>query len=141
MQRAMEILNGSEFHGRVLKVGPAMPKSELLKSGAFSNPRRAPQEYRDENNTVFMGNLHFDVDEQIIEEMVADIMKDLPTGALQSVRVNRDLQTKRSKGFAHLVFQNSDQAKAAVERLQSYEVMGRPLRVDLASNGRKTFNR
>jgi ELAV like protein 2/3/4 len=63
-----------------------------------------------------------------------------PFGAVQSVKVIRDLQTNKCKGFGFVTMTNYDEALVAIQSLNGYTLGNRVLQVSFktagSSNGR-----
>jgi RNA recognition motif. (a.k.a. RRM, RBD, or RNP domain) len=76
---------------------------------------------------VFMGNLPFNVDETQLSDVISS------RGiACSKVRIAKDRNTGRSRGFAYLDFEGKDGAEAAVSALSGLQVEGRDVKVDLS---------
>ena len=121
---ALGSLNGVELLGRELKVGRPIRREDRL-SG---NVRGRSQN----DNTVFLGNLSWDVTTELLEDMLNDL---LGTGTFDRVRMSLDRETGRMKGFAHVDFVDEEQARRAVQELNGIELLGRSMRVDRARQG------
>jgi len=70
---------------------------------------------------IYIGNLSYGVKEADLTRLMEDF------GAVNSVKVIKDRETGRSKGFAFCEMENDDEAKAAIEQLNGTEYSGRPL--------------
>ncbi len=75
-----------------------------------------------------MGNLSFDATESDLSELFNGV------GQVVNVEVVSHKHTQRSKGFAFVQMQTTDEAKRAVEELHDKAFMGRPLVVSGAKN-------
>lgn len=75
--------------GRDLRVDLARRKEEL--------PSRAPRQ--ESSNSIFVGNLAWDIDNDLIEEMLTDVLGE---GQFTRVRLALDRETGRSRGFCHV---------------------------------------
>ncbi|XP_042056677.1 29 kDa ribonucleoprotein B, chloroplastic-like [Salvia splendens] len=73
---------------------------------------------------LFVGNLPFSVDSAAL----ADLFQQ--AGGVEEVEVIYDKATGRSRGFAFVVMSSVEEAEAAVEQFNGYEVEGRALRVN-----------
>jgi RNA recognition motif-containing protein len=51
-------------------------------------------------------------------------------GAIKSIRIAYNWQSKQSKGFAYVSFENHDSAKKALLEMNGKEVQGRRIKVD-----------
>ncbi|KAJ2480517.1 Eukaryotic translation initiation factor 4B [Coemansia sp. RSA 2131] len=72
--------------------------------------------------TAYVGNLPFDVTEETLEQMF---------GPAEQVRLIRDRETDRLKGFGYIEFANVEGLKRAVG-MDGTEVSGRPVRVSVS---------
>lgn len=115
---ALEKLAGTELAGRQLRVDVAQRRED-----------RPPRQRRENQHSVFIGNLSWDIDTNFVEDMLDDI---LGPGSFEAVRLATDNQTGRIRGFGHVDFKDSDTAARAVVELNGMEVLGRQLRVDHA---------
>ena len=75
---------------------------------------------------IYVGNLSFDTDEPKIEQLFA------PLGSVESVKLVRDHETGRSRGFAFVEMTDDDKGRAACEALDQHEFEGRRLTVNEA---------
>lgn len=60
---------------------------------------------------IFVSNISFKVREQALSELFSQY------GEVTSVRIIKDKETKRSRGFGFVEMANDDDAKAAIEAL------------------------
>jgi len=74
-----------------------------------------------------MGNLSFKTDEYAIEEFFHGF------GSIKDVRISYDKQG-HSNGFAHIEFENSEEAYEAMDSLDGLELDGRLVRLEIASS-------
>ncbi|XP_073542177.1 cold-inducible RNA-binding protein B isoform X3 [Phyllobates terribilis] len=75
---------------------------------------------------LFIGGLSFDTDEQSLEQVFNKY------GQISEVVVVKDRETKRSRGFGFVTFENPEDAKDAMEAMNGKSVDGRQIRVDQA---------
>lgn len=75
---------------------------------------------------IYVGNLHFRVDEDTLKEFFAKI------GEIQSVKIITDVTTGRSKGFGFIEMTSDEDAEKAISALNGTILMGRPLTVNKA---------
>lgn len=130
-------MNGNVLSGRALKVDraqrrdPSAPREERTKLGKpreqFGRRDTSP------SHSVFIGNLAWSVNDELIKEMVDDI---LGQGLYTKVRLAFDRETGRSKGFGHIDFKDAASADRAIAELNGLEVMGREIRADHAEGGK-----
>ena len=70
---------------------------------------------------IYVGNLNYRVREDDLKSMMEQF------GAVDSVKVVKDRETGRSKGFAFVEMQDDDEAKRAIEELNEKEFEGRQM--------------
>lgn len=78
------------------------------------------------SKTLFVGNLSFDLSDEDLEQAFAEF------GTVTSARIIRDRETRRSKGFGFVEFEDDAAADAAVAKMDGKDLNGRPLRVNEA---------
>lgn len=83
-----------------------------------------------EMNEIYIGNLPYSTTEADLEGMFGEF------GEIKKVNVITDRQTGRSKGFAFIGFAEASQASAAVDKMNGYDMGGRPIRVNIAEDRR-----
>lgn len=74
---------------------------------------------------IYVGNLPYRTNESEVEDVFAKF------GKVESVRLIKDRETDRLKGFGFVEFETNEQANAALE-MNGEEFQGRPLKVSLA---------
>ncbi len=86
---------------------------------------------------IFLGNLNF----QTTEENIRDLFSDF--ASLSSVKMIKDKETRRFKGFAFIEIDDESEANDAIEKFNGYELNGRAMVVNEArpQPERKPFNR
>ncbi|MDR0573336.1 MAG: RNA-binding protein [Tannerella sp.] len=70
---------------------------------------------------IYVGNLNYRVRENDLKSVMEQF------GAVDSVKVVKDRETGRSKGFAFVEMQNDNDAKRAIEELNEKEFEGRQM--------------
>ena len=78
------------------------------------------------NNKLYVGNLSYSINDASLSNMFAEC------GTVVSAKVITDRDTGRSKGFGFVEMSTAEEAEAAINRFNSYEMDGRPLRVNVA---------
>jgi RNA recognition motif-containing protein len=76
---------------------------------------------------LFVGNLNFDTTPDELRELFAQ------TGEVVSVTMPTDRDTGRPRGFAFVEYASGEHAAAAMEKFNGYELGGRALRVNEAT--------
>ena len=75
---------------------------------------------------IYVGNLSYNTDEGNLESIFSEY------GTVESVRIVKDRDTGRSKGFGFVDMPDDQEAAAAIEALNGQEIDGRTLRVNEA---------
>jgi cold-inducible RNA-binding protein len=75
---------------------------------------------------LFVGNLPFETGEAELQELFGR------AGAVESVRVMRDMATGRARGFAFVEMATDEEAAKAAEELNQFSLGGRNLTVNEA---------
>lgn len=81
---------------------------------------------------IFVYNLAPETEENVLWQLFG------PFGAVQSVKVIRDLQTNKCKGFGFVTMTNYDEAVVAIQSLNGYTLGNRVLQVSFKTNKSKT---
>ncbi|WP_263079304.1 RNA-binding protein [Endozoicomonas sp. Mp262] len=79
----------------------------------------------EENKTLYVGNLAYSADEHDLENAFSGY------GSVDDIKLMRDRETGRSRGFAFVTFATGSEASAALD-MNGKDIAGRPLRVNLA---------
>jgi RNA recognition motif-containing protein len=75
---------------------------------------------------LYVSNLPYSASEQEVESLFAEY------GDVVSVKIILDRETRRSRGFGFVEMQNEEDAAAAVEHLNGFEMKGREIQVKKA---------
>src|SRR3954462_3607970 len=75
---------------------------------------------------LYVGNLPFSAGEAELQELFAQ------AGAVDSVKVMRDMATGRARGFAFVEMSSDEDAQKAIDKFHNYEFGGRNLTVNEA---------
>ena len=102
--------------------------STRAKSSSPARIVRKPEAVEVTTPRLYVGNLSFDATESDLTELFKGV------GQVVSVEVVSHRQTQRSKGFAFVQMQTTDEAKRAVQELHDKEFMARKLVVSGAKN-------
>lgn len=79
-----------------------------------------------QQNKLFVGNLDFTVTVDDLKTLFAG------AGSVSDVAVISDKMTGRSRGFGFVTMSSEDEAKAAIEKFNQYELKGRKINVNIA---------
>lgn len=77
---------------------------------------------------VFVGGLNWDTDEQSLESSFGTF------GQIEELKLIRDRETGRSKGFAFITFSTPNEAQDAIDQLNGTELDGRRIKVNEAED-------
>jgi RNA recognition motif-containing protein len=75
---------------------------------------------------IYVGNISYKMTDEELRDLFA------AHGEVNTVKIIKDWDTGRSKGFGFVEMNNDDEAKAALEALEGQEISGRTLRVSEA---------
>ncbi|KAE8631750.1 hypothetical protein XENTR_v10001291 [Xenopus tropicalis] len=78
---------------------------------------------------LFVGGLNFETTEESLEQVFSKY------GQVAEVVVVKDRESKRSRGFGFVTFENPEDAKDAMMAMNGKSVDGRQIRVDQAGRG------
>ena len=77
-------------------------------------------------NKIFVGGLNWDATDDDLRETFGEC------GAITDAVVVNDRDTGRSRGFGFVTYSSDEEAKAAVEKFDGQDFMGRKLTVNVA---------
>lgn len=87
------------------------------------------------SSKVFVGNLEFSTTKSQLEELFGEV------GSVVDVFLPSDRMTGRPRGFAFVEYASEDEAAAAIQKFDGYELGGRNLRVNAAEARTPSFGR
>ncbi|KAF2396346.1 splicing factor, CC1-like protein [Trichodelitschia bisporula] len=76
---------------------------------------------------LYVGNIHFSITEQDLQDVFE------PFGELEFVQLQKEEQG-RSRGYGFVQFRDPTAAKEALEKMNGYDIAGRPIRVGLGND-------
>jgi len=128
-------LNGEKVCGYPITIQPTNAeknKTTALSSNSASNgysvagapTAQIAKKQINEPLRLYVGSLHFNVN----EDMLRSIFE--PFGTVTKIELMRDSDTLRSKGYGFITFANSADAKKALEQMNQFELVGRPMKVN-----------
>uniref|UniRef100_A0A8C6S4E9 Nucleolin n=1 Tax=Neogobius melanostomus TaxID=47308 RepID=A0A8C6S4E9_9GOBI len=113
-EKMLEETQGTDLHGRAIMVDYVGDKSQ--KGGRMGGAPTA-------SKTLVVNNLAFSATEEILQSTFEKAV---------SIRIPQN--NGRSKGFAFIEFESTDDAKDALENLNSTEIEGRSVRLEYSQN-------
>jgi len=112
--------------------GDLLAGQSLLPGMAATNGSGWPQfQLQESLRCIFVYNLAPETEENILWQLFG------PFGAVQNVKVIRDLQTNKCKGFGFVTMTNYEEALVAIQSLNGYTLGNRVLQVSFKTNNRK----
>ncbi|KAK4108638.1 splicing factor, CC1-like protein [Canariomyces notabilis] len=76
---------------------------------------------------LYVGNIHFSITEQDLQNVFE------PFGELEFVQLQKD-DNGRSRGYGFVQFRDATQAREALEKMNGFDLAGRPIRVGLGND-------
>ncbi|KAJ9133538.1 RNA-binding protein rsd1 [Pleurostoma richardsiae] len=76
---------------------------------------------------LYVGNIHFSITEQDLQNVFE------PFGELEFVQLQKD-ENGRSRGYGFVQFRDAGQAREALEKMNGFDLAGRPIRVGLGND-------
>ncbi|KAK3825941.1 MAG: hypothetical protein J3Q66DRAFT_111706 [Benniella sp.] len=76
---------------------------------------------------LYVGSVNFDLTEDDLKQVLE------PFGPIEFIKLHRDAETGKSKGFAFVQYKSAEDAKQAMERLNGYVLAGRSIKVGLVT--------
>ncbi|XP_076341344.1 ELAV-like protein 4 isoform X1 [Tachypleus tridentatus] len=113
---------------RYIPLSPISRYSPIAGDLLAANPLLAGNAVNGSGWCMFVYNLAPDTEENLLWQLFG------PFGAVQSVKVIRDLQTNKCKGFGFVTMTNYDEALVAIQSLNGYTLGNRVLQVSFKTN-------
>ncbi|TPR08588.1 hypothetical protein CAN33_004935 [Aspergillus niger] len=126
--KAFEAKKGAEIDGRVINLDYATgrPANKDQQGGFKDRANARARSFGDqaspESDTLFVGNLPFDANEDSVGELFGE------KGSILGIRLPTDPDSGRPKGFGYVQYSSVDEARAAFNELQGADLLGRPAR-------------
>lgn len=76
---------------------------------------------------LYVGNIHFNINEKELQTVF------VPFGELEFVQLQKD-DSGRSRGYGFVQYREASQAKEALEKMNGFNLAGRPIRVGLGND-------
>jgi RNA recognition motif-containing protein len=83
---------------------------------------------------IYVGNLSYNASEEELQDVFQEF------GQVSSVKIIRDRDTGRAKGFAFITMDNDQEGQNAIENLNQAEVFGRSIKVSEAKENNDRRN-
>ncbi|RCI17053.1 hypothetical protein L249_2327 [Ophiocordyceps polyrhachis-furcata BCC 54312] len=106
----------------IVRVTEAEKNRQVRKTDEPGNNSTAAPFHR-----LYIGNIHFNVTQEDLEAVFE------PFGELEFAQLQTD-ESKRSKGFGFVQYKNANNAREALEKMNGFELAGRPIRVGLGND-------
>ena len=84
------------------------------------------------SNKLYVGNISWGMEESNLSEAFGNF------GEVKSVKIIKDRDTGRSKGFGFVEMATSDEAETVISNFDGKEMDGRPLKVNIAQDKPRT---
>lgn len=118
MENAVKSLNATVFEGRHLIVDFVTNYD-----GSFTEHKQLTK--RDHGRSVFLGNLPFEID----DEDVWSLFEKRMGLTVDRVRIVRDAETQRSRGFGFVMFRDEDDASLACTKSEHFRLGENMIRI------------
>jgi len=112
--------------------GELLAGSPIIPGAAAAAAAGNPAAINGSGWCIFVYNLAPETEENILWQLFG------PFGAVQNVKVIRDLQTNKCKGFGFVTMTNYDECLVAIQSLNGYTLGNRVLQVSFKTNSRKS---
>ncbi|KAI0136562.1 hypothetical protein BJ170DRAFT_17688 [Xylariales sp. AK1849] len=133
-QAAFDSMQGIELEGRAMRLDPSKPRpaeDATPRDRASDRAQKHGDSVSPESDTLFVGNLPFDADEDVVSEFFGEVAE------VKSLRLPTDQESGNRKGFGYITFNSVEEAKTVFEAKNgSYLGEGRgarAIRLDYAS--------
>lgn len=114
-------MSGQRLLGVPIMCSPTMAEKNRLANQKDATPKsQGPMR-------LYIGSLH----QNITEAMLRAIFE--PFGNVESVSLQYDLDTNRSKGYGFVTYKDKVAASRALEQMNGFELAGRPMKVEQAT--------
>jgi len=72
---------------------------------------------------IYIGNLNYTVKEEQLQQIFSEY------GAVETVKIIKDRNTGKAKGYAFVTMSDDGEAREAIEKLDQKEIFGRKVKV------------
>jgi len=112
----------------MMAINKGLQRYSPLAGDLLSNPSIPGNSMNGSGWCIFVYNLAPETEESVLWQLFG------PFGAVQSVKVIRDMQTNQCKGFGFVTMTNYDEAVIAIQSLNGYSLGNRVLQVSFKTN-------
>ncbi|KAH6620682.1 hypothetical protein B0J18DRAFT_203981 [Chaetomium sp. MPI-SDFR-AT-0129] len=116
-------LTGQKLLGIPVIVQP----TEAEKNRQVRNPESSGHPNSIPFHRLYVGNIHFSITETDLQNVFE------PFGELEFVQLQKD-DSGRSRGYGFVQFRDAGQAREALEKMNGFDLAGRPIRVGLGND-------
>ncbi|KAF9200983.1 hypothetical protein BGZ49_008783 [Haplosporangium sp. Z 27] len=103
----------------------ALQAASQAQAAAEAQAQAAPADLP--QHRLYVGSVNFDLTEEDLKQVLE------PFGPIEFIKLHRDAETGKSKGFAFVQYRNAEDANQAMERMNGYELAGRTIKVGLVT--------
>lgn len=134
---ALKAKKDAMIDGRKANVDFSTPRNRDAGPGDFKDRANSRAEsFGDqaspESDTLFVGNISFEANEDIISEEFGK------HGTVMSVRLPTDMESGGVKGFGYVQFASVDEAREALNNMRGVTICDRPIRLDFSTPRQNT---
>ena len=123
----------AQLDSRPINLDFATPRKEGGSGDYQSRAKTFGDELSEPSDTLFVGNLSFDANEDVVGQEFGN------HATVLGVRMPTDPDTGRPKGYGYVQFGSVEDAQTALEAMKGAYISGRPIRLDFGkprdSNG------
>ncbi|KAH6891180.1 hypothetical protein B0T10DRAFT_484617 [Thelonectria olida] len=112
---------------KLLGIPVIVQLTEAEKNRQARNPEAGAHPNSIPFHRLYVGNIHFNVTEQDLQAVFE------PFGELEFVQLQKD-ENGRSRGYGFVQFRDATQAREALEKMNGFDLAGRPIRVGLGND-------
>lgn len=132
----IDVFNGLDFFGRVLKSSIYTPSGEQ-KAFTGVNQRNSNKKWSGVlKHSVYLGNIDYNFDNTMLSEMVEDLVG---PGTLVQISRPTDIRTKQPREFAYIELKDEKCAATAIEQMNGLQVLDRMLKCEVMKTDDEIF--
>lgn len=127
-QKAVDTMKGKEIDGRTINVDISEARKPAERAPRAAGAPSAP------SDTLFLGNLPFDVENNQVFDMFS------AHGKVLRVTLPTNPETQQPKGFGYVQMSSVEEAEVALKALAQTELNGRQIRLDFSAPRDNNFS-